>query len=125
MMRKQILVVDDQLGIRKLLEEVLTEQGYEVRLAANGLEALARVEESMPELIFMDMKMPGMDGIEALREFKKIGVSEKVIMMTAYGELELVNEAKALGALDYITKPFDIMAVAEKAKKYFSIHKVS
>lgn len=125
MTKKQILVVDDQIGIRKLLEEVLSEQGYDVKLASNGIEALASVGESRPGLVFMDMKMPGMDGIEALRELKKIGLSEKVIMMTAYGELELVNEAKELGAMDYITKPFDIMAVAEKARHHFSVHKVS
>lgn len=125
MTKKQVLVVDDQIGIRKLLEEVLSEQGYQVKLAANGIEALVSIGENTPELVFMDMKMPGMDGIEALREFKKIGLSEKVIMMTAYGELELVNEAKELGIHAYITKPFDITMVAEMAQQYFTMHKIS
>jgi two-component system response regulator (stage 0 sporulation protein F) len=103
-----ILVIDDQPGIRRLLAEVLQEDGYKVAIAANGYEALQRVKEITPQLILMDMKMPGMDGLETFRELKKIGKAEKVIMMTAYGELELVKEAMSLGAYKYITKPFDI-----------------
>jgi len=67
------------------------------------------VKDLKPVLILMDMKMPGMDGIETLRELKRLNQANKVIMMTAYGELELVNIAKELGAYAYITKPFDII----------------
>ena len=108
-----ILVIDDQPGIRRLLTEVLAEEGYGVDTAANGLEGIEKVRESMPGLILMDMKMPGMDGIETLRELKKMGQADKVIMMTAYGELELVNQARELGAYAYITKPFDIIALCK------------
>ncbi|AIF50020.1 response regulator [Pelosinus sp. UFO1] len=104
-----VLVVDDQPGIRRLLMEVLTEEGYVVHTAANGYEGLQKVKEVNPVLILMDMKMPGMDGIETLRELKRLNQANKVIMMTAYGELELVNTAKELGAYAYITKPFDII----------------
>lgn len=103
-----IMVIDDQPGIRRLLAEVLQEDGYNVAIAANGYEALQKVKEITPQLILMDMKMPGMDGLETFRELKKIGKAERVIMMTAYGELELVKEAMSLGAYKYITKPFDI-----------------
>jgi two-component system, response regulator, stage 0 sporulation protein F len=106
-----ILVIDDQPGIRRLLTEVLAEEGYGVDTAANGFEGIQKVKEAMPQLILMDMKMPGMDGIETLRELKKMGQADKVIMMTAYGELELVNQARELGAYAYITKPFDIIAL--------------
>lgn len=106
-----ILVIDDQPGIRRLLMEVLTEEGYAVHTAANGYEGIQKVNELKPHLILMDMKMPGMDGIETLRELKRMNQADKVIMMTAYGELELVNQAKELGAYAYITKPFDIIAL--------------
>ena len=104
-----VLVVDDQPGIRRLLMEVLTEEGYVVYTAANGYEGMQKAKDLNPALILMDMKMPGMDGIETLRELKNINQSDRVIMMTAYGELGLVNIAKELGAYAYVTKPFDII----------------
>jgi len=104
-----VLIVDDQPGIRRLLMEVLTEEGYIVHTAANGYDGIQKSKELNPHLILMDMKMPGMDGIETLRELKQLKQADKVIMMTAYGELELVNSAKELGAYAYITKPFDII----------------
>lgn len=104
-----VLVVDDQPGIRRLLMEVLTEEGYIVYTAANGYEGMQKAKDLNPALILMDMKMPGMDGIETLRELKHINQADKVIMMTAYGELGLVNIAKELGAYAYVTKPFDII----------------
>lgn len=113
-----VLVIDDQPGIRRLLTEVLSEEGYEVATAANGYEGLQKAKELNPSLILMDMKMPGMDGIEALREMKHIGQGEKVIMMTAYGELDLINEAKEIGVYAYITKPFDIVALCGMIKEY-------
>lgn len=108
-----ILVIDDQPGIRRLLTEVLTEEGYIVFEAANGYEGLQKAKDNRPRLILMDMKMPGMDGIETLRELRKVGIGDRVIMMTAYGELDLINEAKELGATDYITKPFDIVSLCQ------------
>ena len=106
-----IMVIDDQPGIRRLLAEVLQEDGYNVAIAANGYDALHKVKEITPQLILMDMKMPGMDGLETFRELKKAGKAERVIMMTAYGELELVKEALNLDAYKYITKPFDINVI--------------
>ncbi|MDU4961218.1 MAG: response regulator [Sporomusaceae bacterium] len=108
-----ILIVDDQPGIRRLLLEVLSENGYAVETAANGYEGLQKAREVNPELLLMDMKMPGLDGIETLRELRRIGLDSKVIMMTAYGELDMINEAKELGALAYITKPFDILSLCQ------------
>ncbi|MHB8171146.1 MAG: response regulator [Thermincolia bacterium] len=107
-MLNNVLVVDDQLGVRRLLFEAFQEDGYQVDLAGSGLEAVDRVKQGMPDLILMDMKMPGMNGLEALREIKAMDSSATVIMMTAYGELEIVTEAMSLGVREYITKPFDI-----------------
>lgn len=108
-----ILVIDDQPGIRRLLTEVLQDEGYNVLTANNGYEGIRIAIEVKPAVILMDMKMPGMDGIEALRELKRQGQGDRVIMMTAYGELDMVNEAREAGMLDYITKPFDIMSLCQ------------
>lgn len=112
-----VLVIDDQPGIRRLLTEVLTDHGFAVATAANGYEGIKKAEELNPGVILMDMKMPGMDGIEALRELKKLGQSHKAIVMTAYGELDLVNEAKDIGAYAYITKPFDIVSLCNRVNE--------
>ncbi|WP_093793883.1 response regulator [Sporomusa acidovorans] len=108
-----ILVIDDQPGIRRLLTEVLQDEGYHVITAANGYEGIQAALTVNPNVILMDMKMPGMDGIEALKELKRQGQGDQVIMMTAYGELDMVNEAKEAGMRDYITKPFDIISLCQ------------
>ncbi|MCL6599689.1 response regulator [Alicyclobacillus macrosporangiidus] len=107
-MAKKVLIVDDQFGIRVLLQEVLLQEGYQVFQAANGPAALEIVKQESPDLILLDMKIPGMDGLEILRNLRKMGAETKVIMMTAYGELDLIQEAMEMGALAHFTKPFDI-----------------
>ena len=107
-MAKRILVVDDQFGIRVLLQELLEREGYEVHLAANGIDALALLKRHAPDLVLLDMKIPGMDGLEILTNIRKLFPAQRVIMMTAYGELDLVKEASMLGAIGHFTKPFDI-----------------
>jgi two-component system response regulator (stage 0 sporulation protein F) len=105
---KKILIVDDQLGIRLLLTEVFKKEGYETSQAANGVEALALLADYTPDLVLLDMKIPGMDGLEILRRIRQTNTTLKVVMMTAYGELDMIQEAMALGALKHFTKPFDI-----------------
>ncbi|MBX6352079.1 MAG: response regulator [Thermoflavifilum sp.] len=107
-MSKQVLIVDDQFGIRVLLQEVLQKEGYTVFQAANGPAALEIAEQQHPDLILLDMKIPGMDGLEILRQLRRREVPSKVLMMTAYGELDMIQEAMELGALAHFTKPFDI-----------------
>ncbi|MFZ3170974.1 MAG: response regulator [Carboxydocellales bacterium] len=115
-----ILIVDDQMGVRMLLNEAFQEVGYKVELAANGPEALIKIDQVRPDIVLMDMKMPGMSGLEVLREVKKQGKELKVILMTAYGELEIVAEAMELGVTEYVTKPFDINEVRGLVKKALS-----
>lgn len=103
-----ILVVDDQVGVRRLMLEIFKSEGYTVHTAANGQEALAMLDEYQPGLILLDMKMPGMNGLETLREIKRLRPEQAVIMMTAYEELEVVAEAIKLGVKEYVTKPCDI-----------------
>ncbi|MBM0065821.1 response regulator [Alkalicoccobacillus gibsonii] len=115
---KKLLVVDDQYGIRVLLNEILQKDGYAVYQAANGVQALSIVKEENPELILLDMKIPGMDGLEILRRIKVTHPDIKVIMMTAYGELNLINEAIELGAVSYFSKPFDIDDVRQVIREH-------
>lgn len=105
---KKILIIDDQLGIRLLLTEVFKKEGYSTAHASNGVEALAMIEKDRPDLVLLDMKIPGMDGLEILRRIRRFDTSLKVIMMTAYGELDMIQETKELGAIKHFTKPFDI-----------------
>lgn len=104
----KVLVVDDQFGIRMLLQEVFTQDGYRCRVAANGAEALELIRQDMPDLVLLDMKIPGMSGLEILQAIRRIPSDVEVFMMTAYGELDMIKEARRLGVETYFTKPFDI-----------------
>ena len=108
MNKKKVLIVDDQVGIRILLVEVFSSEGYETYQASNGKLALEIVNDVSPDIVLLDMKIPGMDGLEILKHIKAIDKTLKVIMMTAYGELAMIREATDLGALMHFTKPFDI-----------------
>ncbi|NHM30116.1 response regulator [Neobacillus terrae] len=107
-MSEKVLIVDDQFGIRILLNEVFQKEGYKTFQAANGLQALDIVKKHAPDLVLLDMKIPGMDGIEILKRMKVIDPDIRVIIMTAYGELDMIQEAKDLGAITHFAKPFDI-----------------
>lgn len=106
--KKKVLIVDDQNGIRVLLMEVFSSEGYLTFQASNGKLALEIVRSEAPDLVLLDMKIPGMDGLEILKHLKAINMDIKVIMMTAYGELDMIKEATDHGALMHFTKPFDI-----------------
>ncbi len=124
-MDSKILVVDDQMGVRRLLFEAFREEGFQVDMAASGQEAITKVKETVPALILMDMKMPGMNGLEALKEIKKLNHDISVIMMTAYGELEIVTQAMKLGVKEYITKPFDLNDLKLLVKRTLAADKAS
>ncbi|HZW82639.1 MAG TPA: response regulator [Candidatus Deferrimicrobium sp.] len=124
-MDSKILIVDDQMGVRRLLYEAFKEEGFQVDMAASGQEAITKVKEVVPELILMDMKMPGMNGLEALKEIKKLNLDIAVIMMTAYGELEIVTQAMKLGVKEYITKPFDLNDLKLLVKRTLTADKAS
>lgn len=121
LMKGKILIVDDQFGIRILLNEVLQKEGYDTYQAANGIQALEIVSKHSPDLVLLDMKIPGMDGIEILKRMRVIVEDIRVIIMTAYGELDMIQEAKDLGALTHFAKPFDIDDIRAAVKKYLPI----
>lgn len=120
-MKGKVLIVDDQFGIRILLNEVLQKEGYETYQASNGNQALENVTNHSPDLVLLDMKIPGMDGIEILKRMKKLDQNIRVIIMTAYGELDMIQEAKDLGALTHFAKPFDIDDIRSAVKKYIGV----
>ncbi|MFB5283517.1 response regulator [Peribacillus sp. Hz7] len=120
-MAAKILIVDDQFGIRILLNEVMVREGYETYQAANGVQALEIVHQHDPDLVLLDMKIPGMDGIEILKRVKKIKPEIRVIIMTAYGELDMIQEAKELGAITHFAKPFDIDDIRKAVRDYLPI----
>ena len=104
--RARVLVVDDELEVRKMIAEHLVEKGYEVLEAADGEEALARVPEFRPQIVLLDVMMAGIGGMETLRRIKVAYPSTCVIMVTAIDEIESAHTALPLGASDYVTKPF-------------------
>ena len=112
-MKGKMLIVDDQRGVRRLLEELFKREGWEVICAGDGLEAIKYVEQQLPDLILMDVKMPNMNGLEATHEIMKKNPNIPIIMMTAYGEIEVVKQALDAGVKKCISKPFDIMLLRD------------
>ncbi|OPZ75339.1 MAG: Sporulation initiation phosphotransferase F [Firmicutes bacterium ADurb.Bin456] len=107
----EILIVDDQAGVRRLLYEAFTEQGFRVETASNGAEAIRKTVSSDPLLVLLDIKMSGMSGLETLDELLLINPGLQVVIMTAYRELDLTTETRSRGVRHYISKPFDLEEV--------------
>lgn len=102
----KILIVDDEKNIRLALKQCLLAEKYEVETAVNGLEGYEKILESEYDVILLDMKMPGLNGLEVLHKIRQEGKDVDVIMMTAYGTIEKAVEAMKLGAIDFLSKPF-------------------
>ena len=100
-----VLICDDQETIRTSLGEALSDDGYAVIEAEDGAAALHRVDETTPDLILLDLKLPDTTGVEVLRRLRDKGVDVPVIMMTAYGDTPTAVEAMRLGAYDFVQKP--------------------
>ncbi|SFG87523.1 two-component system, response regulator, stage 0 sporulation protein F [Desulfotomaculum arcticum] len=114
-----LLVVDDQSGVRRLICEALLDDGHLVEQAPNGLEALKKLAQKKYQLILLDIKMPGMNGLETLTEIRKIDPGIPVIMMTAYGELDILEKINGKG-VDHISKPFDLNELRSLVKAIIS-----
>ncbi|AOY77307.1 response regulator [Clostridium formicaceticum] len=117
-MSKGILIVDDAAFMRMMVKDVLTKNGFEViGEAENGQKAVEKYKELQPQLTIMDITMPEMDGIQAVKEIKKIDANAKIIMCSAMGQQAMVIEAIQAGAKDFIVKPFQADRVIEAVKK--------
>lgn len=106
---KKILVCDDDKAVSLFLQSFLKAEGYkDVDIVLNAEEVLEKITKFRYGIIFLDIKLPGMDGIEALKRIKEFDKSITVIMITGFSEIESVTKAQQLGAYDYIVKPFDL-----------------
>ena len=114
----RVLIVDDAMFMRMMLKDILSKNGYEVvGEAANGKEAIDKYIELRPDLVLLDITMPEMDGIEALKKIKMIEPKAKIIMCSAMGQQNMVIEAIQNGAIDFIVKPFQQNRVLESLEK--------
>lgn len=117
-MAQNILICDDAAFMRMMIKNVLTKGGYTVvGEAENGAKAVEKYKELSPDLVLMDITMPEMDGIQALKEIKKLDGGAKVIMCSAMGQQAMVVESIQAGAKDFIVKPFQEDRVLEAVKK--------
>ena len=117
-MAKNILICDDAAFMRMMIKDILTKNGYNVAgEAENGLKAVEKYNETKPDLVMMDITMPEMDGIDALKKIKASDSGANVIMCSAMGQQAMVIEAIQSGAKDFIVKPFNADRVIEAVKK--------
>lgn len=120
MEKRRVLVVDDEESFRHMLSVILEKEGYEAETAKDGREALEKLESDLFDEVLCDIRMPRMDGIQFLKEAKKIHADSTIIMMSAYGTLDTAIEAMKLGAYDYVSKPFkpdEIILTLKKAEE--------
>ena len=108
MAREKILVIDDEPDIGWLFSKILSEEGYKVLVSLNGEEGISKVKKEKPDLVFLDLKLPGMDGMEILQEIRTFDKDLLVIVLTAYETVKTAVEAMKLGAFDYLSKPVNI-----------------
>ena len=110
----KLLVADDERKICRLLERFFSERGYSVLLAHDGPSTLACIRAERPHLVFLDLHMPGLDGLDVLKEAREVDETIKVIVITALGDEQTIQQVKALGAADYVIKPFSLEYLQEE-----------
>lgn len=117
-MSKRVLIVDDAAFMRMMIKDILSKNGYEVvGEAENGEKAIEKFNEVSPDLVIMDITMPEVDGIQAVKEIKSKDSNAKIVMCSAMGQQAMVIEAIQAGAKDFIVKPFQADRVLEAVKK--------
>ena len=105
---EHILIVDDERAIQTTLRGVLEDEGYRVTAVGSGELALARLQEDTPDIIFLDIWMPGIDGLDTLAEMKRLRPETAVVMISGHGTIETAVKATKLGAYDFIEKPLSL-----------------
>jgi len=118
-MQKKILVVDDEKMIRNMLEKALTRKGYEVICAESGEEALEILKETTAQVMFLDLKLPGMNGLELCREIRKLYPMSIAYAITGYASLFELSDCRKAGFEGYFTKPVDLKTLFETANDAF------
>jgi len=110
----KILLVDDEVVFTNNMSKLLTNRGYRVTAVDSGDAAIRVLDEEDFDVVVLDLKMPGMDGIATLKEIKKLGLFTETLILTGHGSIDTALEAIKLGAYDYLTKPCDIVELVEK-----------
>jgi DNA-binding NtrC family response regulator len=125
MAHTKVLLVDDEKEFASALAERLQLRNYDVQAAANALEALGIVHSFRPDVVLLDLRIPGMDGIETLKAIKKFDSTIEVIMLTGHGDVQSVENGMKNGAFEYIMKPVDISELTVKINKAWQKKQVS
>lgn len=115
----KILLVDDEEDFVKTISQRMQRRGQESDIALNGEQALSRIEQEVPDVVLLDLKMPGIGGMEVLRRIKKAYPEVQVIIMTGHGSEKIETEARTLGAFEYLQKPTKIDTIMNKIKLAF------
>jgi DNA-binding NtrC family response regulator len=113
----KILVIDDEQGIRDLLDTLLRRKGYVVVLAESGRKGLELFRRDHPDVIILDMKMPGMDGLTVLQEIRSLDPRQPVIILTGAGTAEMEQQVRALGATEFVEKEFSLDRLGDSLKR--------
>jgi two-component system response regulator PilR (NtrC family) len=118
--KSSVLVVDDEEALRTVLSGELANEGYDVKAAADGDEAISEVEKSPFDLVLLDIKMPRMSGFEVLKYIKVNHAKTKVVMLTGFADLKNAIESKKLGADDFVSKPYDLVDLLTTIERVLS-----
>ena len=127
--KERILIVDDEKNIVSSLTSILSDEGYEVSMAGDGVEALELIQKDPPDLVILDIWLPGMDGIEVLKTLKSYNLGVEVLIMSGHGTIDTAVKATKLGAQDFIEKPFSLDRITEsiqnilQEKNYLELQK--
>ena len=116
-MPRSVLVVDDAAFMRMMIRDILSREGYVIYEAVNGRDAVEKYHEVRPDLVTMDITMPGMSGLEALQTIRDQDPAARVLMVSAMGQQKMIVEALEYGAMDFLVKPFRPTKVLETVKK--------
>ncbi|MCK5848836.1 MAG: sigma-54-dependent Fis family transcriptional regulator [Caldisericia bacterium] len=125
MSKYRVLIADDEEGVRDLCSAIAEDEGYEVITASDGLEAIQKIKQTLPDVILLDVRMPEMDGMEVFQRIKEDLIDSPVIFVTAFGSSDLAIDAMKQGAYNYITKPFDIDEIRIVLKKALELRKLT
>jgi DNA-binding NtrC family response regulator len=115
----RILLVDDEVVFANNMSKLLTRRGYQVKAVNSGDEALRALMDNPFDVMVLDLKMPGMDGIATMQEMRKLGLSTEILILTGHGSIDTALEAIQLGAYDYVTKPVEIAELLSKIEAAF------
>jgi two-component system, chemotaxis family, chemotaxis protein CheY len=116
-MSRTILVVDDAAFMRMMIRDILSKEGYAIEEAVNGRDAVEKYDLVKPDMVTLDITMPEMTGIEALKAIREMDPEARVLMVSAMGQQELIVEALEAGAMDFVVKPFQPAKVLETVQK--------